>query len=219
MAAVTSEGITVESRAGRKALLKLERERRHALQAEHKSAAVDIGTVLTAARLRPSTIEQLIDGKRFGDRLYQCGGVELMAADEIVMAITALTSRLRIKPVSLERVDGGRGDLPWPARVAGPVARYQRFADYWSARARGGDPTLAILWATLVDGWLLRVVAYREGVGPERALRAILGGLRAYAVLAGFVTGALAAEWMAEAERVFPVQHPDLRMAEVRAGA
>ena len=80
-------------------------------------------------RLRGSPIARLVDSGRIG-------GDELRAAQDIESAFMAISGGLFMKPLNMERVDGGRGNPDWPHALAKIVGQYQDWANFWSDRRK-----------------------------------------------------------------------------------
>jgi hypothetical protein len=181
-------------------------------RAQIKDPVSDVGTGFTIIKLQQKPLELLINAHKIGPE-------EIQAAEEIGLAFYTISSRLACRGISYDRVDGGRGDdIPWPARVAGAVGRYQHFAKVWSDRNKSyGDPTLEIVIAAVVDEQSLRSLAIDKRCARARAERALIGGLRDYAARAGLVSGMQGNRWRDDAERVFGPTSPVLRAAVQRA--
>jgi hypothetical protein len=152
----------------------------------------------TIIKMRPRPIPKLVDEGKIGPE-------ELQAAEDILLAFSALTSGLMSRGINYDRVDNGRGmNAAWPVRVAKAVVRYQDFARLWTRRKEDYcDPTLAILIDAVVDQRWVVTIASDHGYRVKRVESAIIGGLRDYAARAGFVTGHKAQAWQDEAAAVF----------------
>jgi hypothetical protein len=130
-------------------------------------------------------------------------GEELMAAQEIEEAFMAISGAMMFKPQTLEKIDKGRAP-DWSIRTARMVERYQAFANHWSVRKkRDLDYTLQCVIELVVDKRPVRQIAEDLGFHHTKIERAVLAGLRDYAVRAGWVDGKLAGQWTAEAEATF----------------
>jgi hypothetical protein len=172
-----------------------------------KGQVEDVGTGQTIIKLRQPPLAYLIDQRRIGAE-------ERQAADEIALAFFTLSSRLMVKGITFDRVDGGRGhDVPWPLRVAGAVENYQRWANIWSERNKAYcDPTLEICIAAVIDERHIRGIAQDLCFRPAKIARAIICGLRDYAARASIITGGLAERWRQEAEREFAITPAAIRL-------
>lgn len=172
-----------------------------------KGGVPDVGTGQTIIKLRQPPIAYLIDHRRIGAE-------ERQAADEIALAFFTLSSRLMVKGIAYDRVDGGRGhDVPWPLRVAGAVANYQNWARLWSDRNKTYcDPTLEIVIAAVIDERPIRGIAQDLGFRPAKIARGVVCGLRDYAAHASIITGKVAENWRQEAEREFAVTPAAIRL-------
>lgn len=171
------------------------------------------GTGFTILKMRAKPLTKLADDKRIGQ-------IELQAAAEILVAFSAIASRMMCRGINFDRVDNGGGspNTSWPARIAPAVARYQSFAKVWTQRANDHkDSTLAILIDAIVDERWLRTIANDQGRRVENVEKAIIGGLRDYAARAGWVTGQQGERWKADAAAVFGPARPELRKAMRRA--
>jgi hypothetical protein len=136
------------------------------------------------ASKRPSgsPIARLVDSGKIGPE-------ELQAAQEIERAFMALAGGLFMRPQSMERVDGGRGQQDWPAGLAQAVNRYQDWANYWSAqRQQKLDHTLEITIAAVIDQRQIKTIAMDMGFHARRVTDAVKGGLRDYAIRAGWLS-------------------------------
>jgi hypothetical protein len=178
-----------------------------------RGAPIDPGTGQTVLKLRQKAIPKLVNQGKLGPE-------ELLAAAEILIAFSAIASRLMCRGINYDRVDfgGGGSGLDWPAKIARPVANYQAFAKAWTRRNEDyGDPTLQIVIDAVIDEMHLSAIPRKRGYGEARIERALIGGLRDYAARAGFVTGHKAIQWQAEAEAVFGPAEPELSRAIRRA--
>jgi hypothetical protein len=190
----------------------------HALGDREERARIrDINRVavdLACVRLRGGPLASLIDRKRIGP-------AEVMAAQDIDKAFTALTIGIGFKPIVLERRDRG-GDTHWPAATIDAVRRFQAWSGFWSDRKKRGDKSLPICIAAVVDERSLSGIEDDEGVRNGTAGKVVARMLRDYAARAGWVTGHLALQWKAEAEMSFRLdpltvavrRHASLRAAE-----
>jgi hypothetical protein len=178
-----------------------------------RGSPIDPGTGQTVLNLRQKAIPKLIAQGKIGT-------VELQAAAEILIAFSAIASRLMCRGINYDRVDfgGGGSSADWPSKIARPVANYQAFAKAWTRRNEDyGDPTLEIIIDAVVDEMHLSAIPRKRGYGEARIERALIGGLRDYAARAGFVTGHKAIQWQAEAAAVFGPAEPELSRAVRRA--
>ena len=178
-----------------------------------KGEITDVGTGQTIIKMKQAPIAYLIDKRKIGAE-------ERQAADEIALAFQTLSSRLMVRGISYERVDCGRvNDLPWPARVADAVRRYQDWARTWTDRsAQYFDPTLEIVIAAVIDERHIRGIAQDLGFRPAKIERAIICGLRDYAARAKIAHGKQAEQWKLEAAREFAIT-PDARLYTAYARA
>ena len=183
-----------------------------AARAAVKGEVPDVGTGETIIKLKQAPVAFLIDEKRIGSE-------ERQAADEISLAFFTLSSRLMIRGIDYERVDGGRGnDAPWAIRTAKAVDNYQKFANIWSDRNKQyADPTLEIVIAAVIDERHIRGIAQDMGFSPKRIERTIIHGLRDYAARADFSHGKVGEAWKAAAQAEFAPMNPTLLKAVKRA--
>lgn len=175
---------------------------------EINKVAVD----LACLRLKGGPIGSLIERKRIGP-------AEVMAAQDIDKAFTAITIGIGFKPISLERKDRG-GDTNWPAATIDAVRRFQGWSTFWSDRKKRGDKSLPICIAAVVDERSLSGIEDDEGIRNGSAGKIVARMLRDYAARAGWVTGHLALQWKAEAEMSFrldPLTVAVRRHASLRA--
>ena len=140
----------------------------------------------------------------------------MRAADEIAIAFHAQAGALKIKPPSLERRDATYHGHE-PVFVIDAVARYKRWADHWSARVRGGDRTLEILIAAVIDERAFHTIEADLAMRHGTAARVVISGLRDYAARAGWTDRRTAEVWLAAAETAFPLRKR-VRVAERAAG-
>ncbi len=181
-------------------------ERKHIR--EINKIAVDLACI----RLRGGPLSRLIDQKRIGP-------AEVMAAQDIDKAFTAITIGIGFKPISLERKDCG-GDSHWPVSTLDAVKRFQGWSNFWSDRKKRGDKSLPICIAAVVDERSFTSIEDDEGIRNGSAGNIVARMLRDYAARAGWVTGHLAAQWKADAEMSFkldPLTVAIRRHASVRA--
>jgi hypothetical protein len=164
------------------------------------------GTGATILKLQPPPLARLLDKGRIGTE-------EVRAADDIVIAFHAQAGGLRIKSPSLERRDATH-NAHEPVFVIDAVARYKRWADHWSQRARrGGDRTLEIVIAAVVDERAFHVIEADLAIRHGLAARAVISGLRDYAARAGWTDRRTAEAWLEAAETAFPLRR-GVRVAE-----
>jgi hypothetical protein len=151
---------------------------------------------LAVAKLRGSPMALLIEKA-------SAKGEELMAAQEIERAWFALTGALMLRPLSMERVAGGRRP-DWNAATAHAVKQYQAWAKHWSIRRKSHlDHTMECVIAAVIDQRPIRIIAEDLGFQHKRIERAVLGGLRDYAARAGWVDKKIAQNWINAAEQTF----------------
>lgn len=158
--------------------------------------AQDTGTGQTIIKLQrhQPPLRSLVESGKIG-------AVELQAAEEIVLAVTAVSGGGILAAIRLERVDRGRNDLDWPAHVALAVRNYQRWQNHWSDQwKRDRNPMLSIIWDAVIDARPIAQIAADADISRHIARRAICAGLRHYAVRAGLVTGSHAHMWLDEAQ-------------------
>lgn len=172
-------------------------------------------TGFTLLKMRASPLARLIDSKARIDG-HQVGPEELAAAQDIATAFQAIAGALMIRPQTLERVDRSHRGFE-PMAVTDAKARYKAWADHWSVLAKRGDRTLAVVIAVVVDERALSVIEADLGIRHGRARRALVRGLRDYAVRAGWIKGAVAEAWASAADESFSTLHPDLALAIARA--
>jgi len=149
------------------------------------------GTGATILKFLPAPLARLADRQRIGSE-------ELRAADDIATAFHAQAGALLIKPPSLEKRDAtyhGR-EAAW---VIDAVARYKRWADEWSARARRGDRTLAIVIAAVIDERAFHAIEADVGIRHGHAARVVIAALRDYAARAGWTDRRTGDAWIATA--------------------
>jgi hypothetical protein len=189
-----SRNVTGEERKRIKALAKVLAQRRRRV-----GDGTEIGgTPFTVLKLANNPIGRLVDSGRIGAE-------ELRAAAEIAVAFYTITGALQIKPINLDRVDcGSSAQLGMEsAAVAAAQRRFRQFSNFWSQRAKRGDPTLHVVIGAVVDerpfAAIERDVGIRHGTAAAAAVRA----LRHYAVLARWVDASTARLWTADAESGF----------------
>lgn len=160
----------------------------------------DAGTGQTVIRMQRDQppLRTLLDAKKIGT-------VELAAAEQIVLAVTAVASRGWLRAALIERVDRGRqNDRDWPVEVAMAVRTYQDWQNYWSDEwARTRNPMLEVIWSAVVDVRPISTIADEIGYGRTRTTRAVICGIRHYAAFAGLVLGTQRQAWLEAAQRVF----------------
>jgi hypothetical protein len=178
-----------------------------AARATIKGEVPDVGTGETIIKFRQPPVAYLIDKRRIGS-------AEQQAASAIELAFYTLSSSLMVKGISYDRVDSSRGhDLPWSVRVADTVKTYQKWANVWSDRNKQYcDPTLEIVIAAVIDERHIRGIAQDLCFRPAKIERAIICGLRDYAVRAEIVDGRQAQAWTQEAEREFAITPASIRL-------
>lgn len=153
--------------------------------------AVDLACI----RLKGGPLARLIDSKKIGP-------AEVMAAQDIDRAFTAITLGIGFKPIILERRDRG-GESNWPAATIDAVRRFQAWAGFWSNRKLRGDRSLPVCIAAVVDERSMTSIEDDEGIRNGTAGKIVARMLRDYAARAGWVSGHLAAQWKADAEMSF----------------
>src|SRR4029077_2443034 len=96
-------------------------------EAREANPGQDVGTGQTILRLQrhQPPLRTLLEAGKIG-------AVELQAADEIALAVSAVSMRGTLSAALLERIDHGKSDQDWPAHVALAVRNYQRFQTHWS---------------------------------------------------------------------------------------
>lgn len=176
-------------------------------QAELKSGTGATGFTLLKMASKP--IARLIETRQIGPE-------ELQAATDISVAFTALTGALWVKPQSMEKQDKGHGGNE-PAALVDAQVRYRHWAQHWSMLAKRGDKTLEIIIAAVIDERGFDVIEGDIGLRHGTAKKAVIRGLRDYAVRAGWVRGRLGEQWKAEAGMTFKAWHPNLIAAVARA--
>ncbi len=127
---------------------------------------------------------------------------ELRAAEDIMIAFLSPSRALVLRGCPMERpyqddnvdTSGTSGDAE---------RRCGAFVQYWSRRAKLGDPTLAIVVAIVVDQRPFSSIEEEIGIRSGQAASAVVAGLRDYAARAGWVDGGLAQQWMDSATAVF----------------
>lgn len=182
------------------------REVRKAEATAREDTNGDPGTGQTILRLQrhQPPLRTLVDARKIG-------AVELQAADQIALAVTAVATRPRLVAALLERVSyAWQGDHAWPVHIALAVHLYQGWAGYWSdEHKRTRNPMLEVIWSAVIDERPISVIAEEIGYGRKRTQRAIICGLRHYAVWANMVTGIQRQAWIAAAQHVFDRRVPD----------
>lgn len=188
----------------------------HALgDREERKRIRDINKIavdLACIRLKGGPLASLIDRKKIGP-------AEVMAAQDIDKAFTAITIGIGFKPISLERKDRG-GDTNWPAATIDAVRRFQGWSTFWSERKKRGDKSLPVCIAAVIDERSLSAIEDDEGIRNGSAGKIVARMLRDYSARAGWVTGHLALQWKAEAEMSFrldPLTVAVRRHASIRA--
>jgi len=181
-------------------LPQIQREIRKVEAAAREATAGDPGTGQTIIKLQrhQPPLRTLVEAGKIG-------AIELQAADQIALAVTAVATRPRLAAALLERVSyAWHGDSPWPAHIALAVHLYQGWAGYWSDEwKRTRNPMLEVIWSAVIDERPISVIAEEIGYGRKRTQRAIIAGLRHYATWAGLATGTEARIWSAAAQHVF----------------
>jgi hypothetical protein len=153
------------------------------------------GTPETSIKLRLGggpPIERLRTSGRIGP-------IEVAAADEIELAVYSITNGLNMKGISLERID--RGQDSWePAAVVDAQNNYNRWAKHWTLRLVGGDQTLWIVRAAIIELKSFHAIDGSIGMREGTAAKAVIWGLRDYCVRSGWLTnGKLASDWSNQA--------------------
>ena len=171
------------------------------VEAEAREAtAGDPGTGQTIIRMQryQPPLRTLVEAGKIG-------AVELQAAEQIALAVFAISVKGRLAAALLERISHGRqGDNPWPAHIATAVRNYQQWQNHWSAEwKRTRNPMLEVIWSAVIDERPISVIAQEIGRGRVRTARGIIWGLRHYAAWANMITGTQAARWALEAQHVF----------------
>jgi len=159
----------------------------------------DVGTGQTILRLQrhQPPLRTLLEAKKIGT-------IELQAAEQIALAVTAVASRGILSAAFLERVSFGRSEQDWPHHVALAVRNYQQWANFWTDEwKRTRNPMLELIWSAVIDERPISVIAEDIGHSRQRTQRAIIAGLRHYAAWAGLVSGTEAAIWSGMAQHVF----------------
>jgi len=150
-------------------------------------------TIIKLARHQPPLRSLVESGK--------IGAVELQAADEIALAVSAVSMRGTLSAALLERIDHGKSDQDWPAHVALAVRNYQRWQVHWSNEwKRTRNPMLSVIWDAVIDERPISIIAQDIDTSRHVARRAIVAGLRHYAARAGLITGHQARAWLDEAQ-------------------
>jgi len=131
------------------------------------------------------------------------GSVELQAAEEISLAVSAISARGTLSAVLIERIDRGKSDQDWPAHIALAVRNYQRWQVHWSNEwKRTRNPMLSVIWDAVIDERPIAVIAEDHSFSRHIARLAIILGLRHYAARAGLITGNQARAWLDDVQRV-----------------
>jgi hypothetical protein len=171
------------------------------VEAEARTANVhDAGTGQTIIKLHrhQPPLRTLLDA-------HKIGAIELQAAEQILLAVTMVSTRPRLAAAVLEHVSHGRqGDNPWPAHIALVVHLYQGWQNHWSDEWKlTRNPMLEVIWSAVVDERPISVIAEEIDYSRKRTQRAIIAGLRHYAAWAGMVHGSQRQTWVEAAHRVF----------------
>jgi hypothetical protein len=164
-----------------------------------KGEVMDVGTGQTILKMLERPLPKLHEGKKIG-------GPEVMAAQEIAQAVSAIGSGGRLSGISFDRVDAGRGmeGSDWPARLAKIVKNYQSWANHWAKeRNRTGNPMLKVMYAAIIEETPFNDIAAEVNYGRRRVEQAVICGLRHYAAWSGYVSGRQATAWLVAAEDVF----------------
>lgn len=162
------------------------------------------GTGATVLKQRLSPVAHLLRPKH--DRPPLISMVEQRAADDILYAVTAVTSPLRIRSPQMEYVDcrAGHDVNAIVGRKMETIRRYQAWANIWSKRRNlYGDPMLEIVFAGVVDETPFKVIGANVGRRYAVVRDGFIAGLRDYAARAGWVTREEAKGWIAAAENIF----------------
>lgn len=179
---------------------------RHVVREAEKASGVG-ATGYTLLKMRVSPVAWLLNARRIGPEEYR-------AAQDISTAFFAKTAGVGFKPLSMERRDPSYG-REHPSQVLDAIANYDRWAWYWSIRAKMGDPTLEIVIAAVVDERSLHQIDDDVRIKHGRSAKAVVCGLRDYAARSGWLEKAREREW--KGVSVFHVEHPDLRLAILQA--
>jgi hypothetical protein len=156
------------------------------------------GTPFTILKLANNPIGRLVDSGRIGAE-------ELRAASEIAVAYYSITGALQIKPVNLDRVDCGSSAQLGTESPALALAqrRFRQFSDFWSQRAKRGDPTLEIVIRAVVEERPFSAIERDVGIRHGAAAGAVVRALRHYAALARWVDPSTAQTWTSDAQNGF----------------
>ena len=174
----------------------MRREVRKVEAAAREATAGDSGTGQTLIRMQrhQPPLRTLVEAKKIG-------AVELHAAEQIALAVTAVATRGILSAALLERVDWGQSGRDWPFHVALAVRNYQQWANHWSKEwKRTRNPMSEIIWSAVIDERPISVIAQEVELSHHITERAIVCGLRHYAAHAGLVTGNDAREWREKAQ-------------------
>ncbi len=177
-----------------------QRLKRTIRKAERRTGdGIDIGgTGATILKFLPAPLVRLVEKQRIGTE-------ELRAADDIALAFHAQAGALMLKSPSLEKRDAtyhGRE----PAWIIDAVARYKRWAQHWSARARRGDRTLEIVIAAVIDERAFYRIESDIGIRHGLAAQVVVAGLRDYAARAAWTDARTREAWIADAQTVFALR-------------
>ena len=187
------------SRRQATAFSRMQREVRKAEAEAREATGGDPGTGQTVIKIQrhQPPLRTLLEARKIGP-------LELQAAEEIALAVTAVASRGILSAALLERVDFGLSGRDWPAHVALAVRNYQQWANFWSAEwKRTRNPMAEVIWSAVIDERPIATIAEDIGHGRARTARAIICGLRHYAAYAGLATGTEARIWIGTAQHVF----------------
>jgi hypothetical protein len=170
------------------------------------------GTGQTIIKMRQTPIARLVDERKIGPEEFQ-------AAQDLTTGFMSLAGHLLLRPGSLERVDRSHAGSAEAPAVVDAQRRYRAFANHWSKLAKRGDRTLEIMIAVVIDERPLSVIEADIGLRHGVAKKALVRGLRDYAVRAGWVKGKVAQQWMDDAGATFATVHPALSLAIAAARA
>lgn len=165
------------------------------------------GTGFTALKYREPTISRLISSGKIGHE-------ELRAIAEIEAVYEHLCSKLILRGASLgERLDRRQPHMPtW--FLDAYFERYKPWASEWSNRRKThNDHTLEIIFDILFSQRTGKDIDRERGWRNGLAMQAFLGGIRDYAAMGGWVSGAIGQQWTQMAREVFPVRRMPRRSA------
>lgn len=167
------------------------------------------GTGFTILKYQEPTISRLTASGKIGHE-------ELRAIAEIEAVYGHLCSKLILRGAIFgERLDRHRPGMPsW--FLDAYFERYKPWANDWSKRKKThNDQTLEIVYDILFSQRTGKDIDREKGWQNGLSMRAFLGGIRDYAVISGWVSGAIGQQWSEMARKNFSMR----RMSRVIPGS